>query len=146
MPAIKPEIAIQNAILANSGITAIVGNRVFAGYCPQEAAEPFVIVRRNSTLVDHKMPGASGLRTVNSDIWITGKSYEQITDIAELIEATMYSAVHRQTMSHGGRTLRAQKMFMQDQTDEQEVIDDATGKPIRRVYQRWEMVYDNSGA
>ena len=144
MAALRPEIAIQNAILANASITALVAQRVFAGYAPQESDAPFIIVRRNSTLNDHKMPGRSGLRTVNTDIWITGKSYESITTIAELVEDTMYANVHRQTLASGARSIVVQTCFMQDETDEQEVIDDATGKPIRRVYQRWELVYDNS--
>lgn len=144
VPALKPEIAVQIAMLANSSITALTAQRVFAGYAPQDAAEPFIIVRRNSTLVDHKMAGTSGLRTVNIDVYIVSKTYETATNIAEYIETAMYGAVHRQTISSGGRSITAQKMFMQDQLDEQEVIDDATGKPVRRVYQRWEMVFDNS--
>lgn len=143
MPALKPEIALGKHFKATATIATPSGSRIFAGYAPQEAADPFIILRRGGTDVDHKQAGNSGMKTVSIDVWITGKNYEVITDIAEAIETEMYANVHRGTITEGAKSITFRKAYLQDQVDEQEVIDDATGKPIRRVYQRWECTYQN---
>lgn len=144
MPALKPEIAIGAHFKATSTVNTPTGGRIWAGYAPQETSQPFVVLRRGSTEIDYKMSGPSGLKKVEIDIWITGQSYEDITDIAEAIETTMHDNVRRGTFTSGAKSITFADCTMQEQTDEQEVIDDAEGKPIRRVYQRWRLSYQNA--
>ena len=143
MPALKPEVAIRKVLVDDAGIAALVGTRVYMGYAPQSAALPFVIIRRGGTDVDHSMGGASGLKMAEVDIWITDDSYEDVTDLGELVEAELYSAGHRQTVTIGADSITFSKLFMDEQTDEQEVIPDGAGRPLRRIFQRWNCAYQN---
>lgn len=145
MATLKPEIAIMKVLSDNSGINTAADGGIWAGYAPQstDVDEYFVIVRRASTTVDYKMAGASALKECETDIWITGPQYEALTDLAELIEAAMHTSVHRQTITISAESVTFSKAFMSDQSDEQEVIDDGTGKPIRRIAQRWRLAYQN---
>ena len=143
MPALKPEIALGAHFKATSTVNTPTSGRIWAGYAPQDTDQPFVIIRRGSTDVDYKMSGPSGLKQVEVDIWITGESYETITDIAEAIEATMHTSVYRGTFTSGAKSIKFDDCTMQDQSDEQEVLDDGEGKPIRRIYQRWRLTYQN---
>lgn len=143
MPALKPEVAIRKILVDDSSIAAVVSTRVYCGFAPVSAAMPYVIIRRGATDVDHYMAGASGMKTVDVDIWIIGEGYETITDLAELIEAELYVAGHRQTITISAKSIRFAKLFMQDQSDEQEFLGDGTGKPRRQIYQRWSATYQN---
>lgn len=143
MPALKPEIALGAHFKATSTVNTPTGGRIWAGYAPQDSAQPFVVIRRGTTEVDYHMGGTSGLKRVEVDIWVTGERYEEITDIAEAIEATMHANVYRGTFTSGAKSITFSDCTMQEQTDEQEVIDDAEGKPIRRIYQRWRLTYQN---
>lgn len=146
MPALKPEIAIMKVLSDDAGISAAADGGIWAGYAPQstDVDEYFVIVRRASTTVDYKMTGPSALKECETDIWITGPSYETLTDLAELIEDEMHTAVHRQTITISADSITFSKAFLTDQADEQEVIDDGTGKPTRRIAQRWRLAYQNT--
>lgn len=143
MPALKPEIAIRKILVDDASIAAVVGTRVYCGFAPQSSAMPYIIIRRGATDVDHYMGGKSGLKTVDVDIWIIGEGYESLTDLGELIEAELYTAGHRQTVTISAKSITFARLFMQDQSDEQEFLGDGTGKPRRQIYQRWQASYQN---
>lgn len=131
-----PEQSIISVLTNDGPVSAVIGNRVYSGYAPQDAAMPFAVIGRNGTEVDHHMGGASGLRQVDISIDIYGESYTVLVDLADNIEAALDTANDRQ-----GDIAR---LWITDQSDEQIELPDGKGRPIRVIRQTYGMHYNGN--
>lgn len=100
------------ALLANGGVTALVGSRVYRGKAPQETAYPVVITQRISTQRGLLLDGTPDtLHDVTLRLDIVGRTAASIEAVANAIRPVVDGV----TGDFGGATV--QHVHVQDETD-----------------------------
>ncbi|QDP57386.1 MAG: hypothetical protein Unbinned3696contig1008_64 [Prokaryotic dsDNA virus sp.] len=83
------EEALSAYLLADAGLTALVGNRVNWNARPQAQASPSVVLTRVGGTRDYMMAGASGLvdSRIQIDCW--GKTYGSAIGVSRAVAAAL---------------------------------------------------------
>lgn len=86
------EAALIAQLLATTGITALVGNRINWARRPQGSALPAIVLHRIDGSPDYHLTGSSGLveSRVQVDCW--GLSYGSAKAVARAVEAAVSAA------------------------------------------------------
>lgn len=106
------EEALTNLLLADTGVTALVGNRVTWLARGQASALPAIVLSRVTGLPDYTMAGPSGLvmSRVQVDCW--GLSYAAAKTAARAVKAALSGLGGE----HGGITFGG--MFVEGERDD----------------------------
>lgn len=131
------ESAIRALMLADGTVSAALGERVYSGYAPQDADKPYAIISRSGTDVDHHMGGASGLEEVTIDLWLFGVAKAALDALAARCKAVLDSVNDRTTASG----IAISKLWITDQADDEILIPDGTGRPVRSIRQQYSCHY-----
>ncbi len=132
-----PEQIIIQILESASAVTAVISDRIYVGYAPQDVAMPFLVIQRDSTEPDHHLLGASGLRRVDFSMSVYGPRVLVLTNLAKSIESALDTANDRTTV--GGVNVR--RIWMEDQNSSTITLADGTGTPIHVVEQNYYMHY-----
>jgi len=95
--------ALRVFLLANAGVTALVGERVFVTVAPQDAALPLVVLKRVSTPRVYAQTGPSGLAWPR--VQITARAARQAEAVA--VAKAVRQAVSGYRGSMGGVPVQA---------------------------------------
>jgi len=115
------EAALTSLLLADAGLTALVGDRVHWLRLPQEVdVKPYINLQRVSGARDYTMAGASGyaMGRVQADVW--GLTYGSVKATAQALLAAL----------SGYRGPTIQGVFVESERDD--TGDDAGG--VNRLY------------
>ena len=80
---------IRTRLLATSGVTALVGQRVYCGSRPQGAVLPDVIINRISGAPIYTDDGESGLAEARLEIECWGTTYASAKNVARAVIASL---------------------------------------------------------
>lgn len=94
------EQALATHLANDSGISAIVGTRIYAGLRPQKSPLPSIVYSRVSGVRIESLQGSSGLARPRFQIDCCGKSYPAVKNLAEAIRLSLEG--FRGTMGGGG--------------------------------------------
>jgi len=83
------EIALEDILTANSGVTALVAQRVYAMKMPQNPTYPLITYFRVSGPRVESMQGASGLASPRFQIDIWAKTYAETKAIARAVQLAL---------------------------------------------------------
>lgn len=79
----SPERLLGDALLADPGVAAVVGDRVYPVIAPASAALPFVTWRRQAVQREATLSGPSGIATVTLAVDMYDTTYEAVRDLAD---------------------------------------------------------------
>lgn len=99
------EASIFTALTGASGVSAIVGSRVYPLVIPQGAALPAVTYTRISGPLEMSLSGGAGLESVRVQIDAWATSYAAVKDLAAELRSAMLSATAFQVASVSDRDL-----------------------------------------
>ena len=81
----KIEEALYSYLSSHSGLTNLVGNRIYPMILPQNTALPAVSYQRISAIRERSHEGPSGLAHPRFQFSCWGDTYKQVKDVAEQI-------------------------------------------------------------
>lgn len=87
--AVNFEVQLKDLLLADEGVAAIVGHKIFPLVIPQGTKLPCVSFQRISGMPANTLLGASGLEKINIEIDAWAKNYADAKDLAIAIRAAM---------------------------------------------------------
>lgn len=101
--------ALRAFLLSDSGISGMVGTRIYPLRLPQGDRGPSIVYSRPSEQTDHHMQGPSGLVFVRYQIDAWAKSADDASSLANLIKSRING--YKGPMSDGSSTLKVQGIF-----------------------------------
>lgn len=81
----SPEAAIRSALVANAGVSAIIGSKVFPVLAPASADLPFVTWRRISVQRQQGLSGPIGMPSVLLSVDLFAETYEAVRELADAV-------------------------------------------------------------
>lgn len=87
--AVDFESLLSDHLLADTGIAAIVGNKVFALVIPEGTVLPCLSFQRLSGQPANTLSGHSGLEAISVQIDAWGKTYTEAKELAKAVRAAM---------------------------------------------------------
>lgn len=85
----SPEAVARNALVTNTAVSALVGNRVYPVLAPATATLPFAVYRRSSIQRQQTLAGPLGLPTVSMEVQIYGTTYESARQVADVFRSVL---------------------------------------------------------
>lgn len=111
--------ALVDFILADNGIVAVVGSRVFPLKIPQSVDQTSIVYTRVSGLSGHHMAGRDGLARARIQVDCWSKSADASSSLANLVKDRLDG--YRGVMGAGPTAVDVQGLFF---SDERESFDD----------------------
>lgn len=87
--AVDFESLLSDHLLADTGIAAIVGNKVFALVIPEGTVLPCLSFQRLSGQPANTLSGHSGLEAITVQIDAWGRTYSETKELAKAVRAAM---------------------------------------------------------
>lgn len=81
----SPEAAIRSALVANAGVSAIIGSKVFPVLAPASASLPFLTWRRISVQRQQGLSGPIGMPSVLLSVDLFAETYEAVRELADAV-------------------------------------------------------------
>jgi len=90
MPFVCPEKAVADALVADTAVAAILGDRIYPVIAPEEAALPFATWRRQAVVRETTLGNTgTGLPTVTLALELYARSYEEVRELADACRAKL---------------------------------------------------------
>lgn len=83
------EQAILKELIGTSGLTALVGQRIYYVKAPQDIESPYVVFSKLSAPREHDHDGASGLASARFQLSIFALTYREVKLIARQIQSVL---------------------------------------------------------
>ena len=83
------ETALYSLLSGDSGITSLVGLRIYPGIAPQTARAPFIVFRLVSNSPIHVMGGDAILYKPRFSIFIHAAEYDEVKTIRDAVQTAM---------------------------------------------------------
>lgn len=83
------EQAVLKALLADSGVTGLIGQRLYYVKAPQDVAKPYVVFFKASAPREYSHDGASGLARPRFQFSCFAMTYKKAKQIAEAIRGVI---------------------------------------------------------
>lgn len=124
--------AIVAHLLANAGVSALAGTRVYGKRAPQAPTYPLVVIHKISGPSEHSQDGPAGLATPRHQIDCMGK---KISDAVGLGEAVRVAMDGFQGTLGGGGGVAVDAIFIEDRRDDYD--DDLEVHVYSQDFQIW---------
>jgi len=108
------ETALVTYLLAQSTVTALVGDRIDLGIAKQTTIKPYVVISKISGVREHSHDGESGLAHPRLQISVFANSYGSAKQVTEAIRGVL--DCYTGTMGGEGGVV-VQAVFLEDETD-----------------------------
>ncbi len=105
------ETALYSLLSNVSGVTDLVGLRIYPGIAPQTTEEPFIVYRLISNPPIHVMGSDTALSRPRFSIFIHAHEYDEVKDIKDAVQAAM------RNVSGTFNTIVIQQIFFENETD-----------------------------
>ena len=87
--AVDFEIVLLRTLREDAGLSALVGNKVFALVIPQGTKLPCITFQRIGGMPANTLSGHSGLEEIDLQIDVWARDYDEATAIAKAVRAAM---------------------------------------------------------
>jgi hypothetical protein len=81
----SPEAAVRSALVADAGVAAIIGTKVYPVLAPASAALPFATWRRIGVQRQQGLSGPIGMPTVLLSVDLFAETYERVRELADAV-------------------------------------------------------------
>ncbi len=108
------EQAILTALLADAGLIAVVGERIYPVLAPQDVVKPYIVFSKISAPRDHTHDGGSGLVNARFQFSCFATTYQVAKQVAGLIQAVLQG--YSGTLGGAGGVV-VNGCFYEDETD-----------------------------
>ena len=105
------ETALYSLLSSASGITSLIGLRIYPGIAPQTAREPFIVFRLVSDPPVRVMGGDTTLRHPRFSIFVHAGEYDEVKTIRDAVQTAM------RDKSGTYDTLTVQHIYYEDEND-----------------------------
>ena len=89
MPLKSPETVLRSALVANAGVSAIVGSRIYPLLAPKTAALPFIAWRRAGIQRQQSLAGPVGTPIVRVELSMYATTYEDARELADSVRVVL---------------------------------------------------------
>lgn len=83
---------IFNALALNTGVSSMVGARIYPNVAPEEVAKPYIIITRILTNHQNSLDGTNALRNPHFQIDMFGTRRDDLRILADAVQASMMAA------------------------------------------------------
>lgn len=104
------EQALMTRLVADTDVSAIVGNRVYPHTAPQNATMPYIVYFRVSGVHEHHMRGSSGLYDARVQLSMFSTDFEQLLNLSDAVRLALDG--YRGDVTVGTDMVRIHKCFM----------------------------------
>ncbi len=116
------EQAIMTRLVADTGVSAIVGQKIYPHSAPQSVDMPYIVYQRIDATHEHNMLGGSGLYTARIQIDMYALSYSAVLALAQAVRTALqgyrgYVTVGTDTVKIGMCHLAGDQEFYIDPQD-----------------------------
>ena len=80
------EQALLTELLAFTGLTTLIGEKIYYVNAPQDVIAPYIVMTKISSVREHSHQGSSGLATARFQFSIFSTTYYEAKQIAEQIQ------------------------------------------------------------
>ena len=105
--------ALRAFLLADTGVAAVVGVRVFPSVMPQGVTAPSLVYHRISAFGDHHMQGASGYAVARWQLTAWSERLDDAEALANLVKYRLDG--YRGTMGTGLAAVKVQGAFFESE-------------------------------
>ena len=81
----SPEAAVRSALVADAGVAAIIGSKVYPILAPASADLPFVTWRRIGVQRQQSLSGPIGMPSVLLSVDLFAETYEAVRELADAV-------------------------------------------------------------